>query len=962
MIAPWPTEAGAAGRPAAAAAGSPPCRSWSPRSAGSAPSSGCRTAAGWRPGSSGWTRPAWAPAGVGASLVRLDWTGSTGPATGFAPTAHRSRSRWPAARCWSSWTPPGVIDVAAERARLGRDLAAAREGAAPRPSTSWATRSSSRRRPRTWSRASGRRRAAAATEIERIDGRHGGAAVTVGSSDRDRSRGRGRGPDAARTPLVGHVLDAIRGSDSPDVVPETSTVAGFAEFLAVEATLDRRWPETVIEPSLHRIAALVDLLGDPQRGYPVVHLTGTNGKTSTARMVDALLTEIGLRTGRYTSPHLQLATERISIDGAADHPGALRRGLPRRAPFVELVDAAERRRAVEVRGAHRDGVRRRSPTRRSRPAIVEVGLGGQLGRHQRGRRHGRRDHPDRRWTTPSTWAPTCWASPREKAGIIKPGCGRGAGRPGPAPVAAGAAGALRRGGRRRWPGRARSSAWSSGRSRSAGSGSPCRGSAASYDEIFLPLHGEHQAGNAALALAAAEALVGAGPQQPLDPDAVAGRVRRGRLARPAGAAGRRAGAPTVLADAAHNPHGARALAAALTSRVPLHPAGRRARRDGGQGRRAASCAELEPVLAEVVVTANSSPRAMDPDELGALAAEVFGADRVSVEPRLAEAVEQAGELAEEGGESGVGVVVTGSVVTAGEARTLFGKQPSVTAPPDPMKGLRGIFAATLVLEAIVVLLGLLLPEVGDGVGQRGSIAGLAGLMLVAAGLQRRPWGLGLALALQVATIACGLLVPRSALMGVIFAAGLGVPAVPAPGRGAPAGPRRAARAAGVTHSAPAGTERAWPPDPAATVPPSRRAYRGRRRRRARSPSPSPCSSPGTWSSTSGSPNRPPVAAAPGGTGRAGGRRAAGPRRADQPRARHHRVRAGARPARRLPGAAPAGSADQQRAAAEGVAHRRAGAARHRRLGRLRRRPLRRPRRAQGQHRQLQLRCCRPTRT
>jgi dihydrofolate synthase / folylpolyglutamate synthase len=85
--------------------------------------------------------------------------------------------------------------------------------------------------------------------------------------------------------------------------------------------------------------------------------------------------------------------------------------------------------------------------------------------------------------------------------------------------------------------------------------------------------------------------------------------------------------------------------------------------------------ELEPVLHEVVVTANSSPRGMDADELGALAVEVFGSDRVSVEPVLAEAVEQAGELAEEGGESGVGVVVTGSVVTAGEVRAMFGKEP-----------------------------------------------------------------------------------------------------------------------------------------------------------------------------------------------------------------------------------------------------------------------------------------------
>jgi len=81
------------------------------------------------------------------------------------------------------------------------------------------------------------------------------------------------------------------------------------------------------------------------------------------------------------------------------------------------------------------------------------------------------------------------------------------------------------------------------------------------------------------------------------------------------------------------------------------------------------------VLHEVVVTANSSPRAMDADTLGALAVEVFGADRVIVEPALGVAVERARELAEEGGESGVGVVVTGSVVTAGETRSLLGREP-----------------------------------------------------------------------------------------------------------------------------------------------------------------------------------------------------------------------------------------------------------------------------------------------
>jgi dihydrofolate synthase/folylpolyglutamate synthase len=202
-----------------------------------------------------------------------------------------------------------------------------------------------------------------------------------------------------------------------------------------------------------------------------------------------------------------------------------------------------------------------------------------------------------------------------------------------------------------------------------------QGLGGTYDDVFLPLHGEHQASNAALALAAAEALVGAGPQQPIDADVVRAAFERvlspGRLERLA--AGQ--GVPTVLADAAHNPHGARALAAALTTEfrfTRLVGVLSVMREKDVRG----ILTELEPVLQEVVITANSSPRAMDADELGALAVEVFGSARVSVEPALGQAVEQARELAEEAGESGVGVVITGSVVTAGEARTLFGREPA----------------------------------------------------------------------------------------------------------------------------------------------------------------------------------------------------------------------------------------------------------------------------------------------
>jgi dihydrofolate synthase / folylpolyglutamate synthase len=470
--------------------------------------------------------------------------------------------------------------------------------------------------------------------------------------------------------LVSHVLDAIRGTDTPDVVPETSTVSGFAEFLAVEAALDRRWPETVMEPSLTRISALVDLLGDPHRGYPVVHLTGTNGKTSTSRMIDALLSEIGLRTGRYTSPHLQLATERISVDGRPITPERYVEIYRDVLPFVELVDAANGALSkFELLTAMGFAAFADAPVE---AGIVEVGLGG------------RWDATNVADGTVAVITPIgvdhaeflgadVTGIAREKAGIIKPGAVAvlAAQEPQVAAVLLERcvevdAQVAREGSE--FEVLAREVAI-------GGQRIVLRGLGGVVDEIFLPLHGEHQAANAALALAAAEALTGAGPRQPIDPDAIRAAFARvsspGRLERLAAGPG----APTVLADAAHNPHGARALAAALTSEF------RFTRLVGVLGVMAGKdargiLAELEPVLAEVVVTANSSPRAMDPDELGALATEVFGSARVSVEPRLAQAVEQAGELAEEGGESGVGVLVTGSVVTAGEARTLFGKQPS----------------------------------------------------------------------------------------------------------------------------------------------------------------------------------------------------------------------------------------------------------------------------------------------
>jgi dihydrofolate synthase / folylpolyglutamate synthase len=445
------------------------------------------------------------------------------------------------------------------------------------------------------------------------------------------------------------------------------------QFAAVEAELNTRWPETKIDPTLDRIQALLDLLGDPQAASPVVHITGTNGKTSTARMVDALLATTGLRTGRFISPHLQVVTERISLDGAPISQERYVDAYRDVAPYVSLVDAAQPNplSKFEVLVAMAFAAFADAPVD---AAVIEVGLGG-------------------------TWDSTNVVDgkvavigpvgvdhveylgsdvvgiARDKAGIIKPGS--------VAIVAEQRPDVLNEVLRRvadvdATVARAGQEFGVLGREIAVG-GQLLRlqGLGGVYDDVFLPLHGRHQAGNAAVALAAVEAFLGAGAASPLDQDAVrqafAGVTAPGRL-EPVRSA------PTVLLDAAHNPHGAAALAAALTEEFDFRRLvaviGVMADKDAH-----GILAELEPVVSEVVLTANASPRAMPPDDLAAVALDVFGADRIVVEPRLGDAIEAAIGLAEEVGEpgqplSGAGVVVTGSVVTAGEARALFGKEPA----------------------------------------------------------------------------------------------------------------------------------------------------------------------------------------------------------------------------------------------------------------------------------------------
>ncbi|MEN0134964.1 MAG: folylpolyglutamate synthase/dihydrofolate synthase family protein [Rhodococcus sp. (in: high G+C Gram-positive bacteria)] len=473
---------------------------------------------------------------------------------------------------------------------------------------------------------------------------------------------------------------------SPDFTPEEVSPVDLAELTLVEAELDRRWPETKIEPSLSRIAALMDILGSPQHGYPAIHVTGTNGKTSVTRMIDALLTALHRRTGRTTSPHLQLATERISIDGRPVSPRRYVDTYREIEPYVQMIDQQSQAAGgpamskFEVLTAMAYAAFAEAPVD---VAVVEVGLGG-------------------RWDatnvidgqiaviTPISLDHAEYLGDdlagiaQEKAGIIKKGREDALVPRDTVAILAEQTpevmDVLLRRAVEVDAAVAREGSEFTVVARQIAVGGQqleLQGLGGIYTDVFLPLHGEHQARNASLALAAVEAFFGAGPERQLDQDAIregfASVVNPGRLERVRSA-------PTVFLDAAHNPDGARALAAALTAEFDFRKLVGVVSVMGDKDVDGILTA-LEPVFDELVVTHNGSARAMDVEDLANLAVAKFGDERVVVAPTLADALETAIGLAEEVAEpgeavSGAGVVVTGSVVTAGAARTLFGKDPA----------------------------------------------------------------------------------------------------------------------------------------------------------------------------------------------------------------------------------------------------------------------------------------------
>lgn len=439
-------------------------------------------------------------------------------------------------------------------------------------------------------------------------------------------------------------------------------------YAQVERALLARWPETRLDPSLERIQAAVELLGDPQRAYRAVHLTGTNGKTSTSAMIDGLLRAAGLRTGRFTSPHLESMTERISVDGEPLSEEAFVRAWVDVAPYVAMVDeqGAYPMSFFEASVAMAYAAFADAPVD---AAVVEVGMGGVW------------DATNVLDAEVAVITPISVDHARylgeqvtdiadEKAGIIKPNSvavvahqveevmevlARRAREVGASMLVEGV-----------HFGVAQTVPAVGGQMMSL------RVDEMAFDDVFLPLYGGHQAQNAVLALAAVHVLLGPGGLTgQVVGEAFAQVTSPGRLE-----VIRRG--PTILLDAAHNPHGAAAAVTAVRDFFSFDPlvgvVGVMADKDV-EG----LLSELEPVMSEIVCTQNTTSRCLPAEELAEVARDLFGEHRVRVAPRLDDAIELGVTLAETGGALGEsiaagGVLVTGSVITVGQARTLLRRQ------------------------------------------------------------------------------------------------------------------------------------------------------------------------------------------------------------------------------------------------------------------------------------------------
>lgn len=434
---------------------------------------------------------------------------------------------------------------------------------------------------------------------------------------------------------------------------------------AVYASLLTRQGEQWVQPRVERTRRVLELLDDPQKTYRVVHVTGTNGKTSTSRMIESIVRAHGLRTGLFTSPHLERFTERIMIDGAPIEDALIADAWDEIEPFVGIVDAE-----LQASGdapltffelltvlafvAFAD-----APVD---VAVVEVGMGGAWDSTNTADGDVAViapidiDHADKLGETIAEIATV-------KSGIIKDGAAVVSAEQDAAALAVLQRAAAAKDASLAVEGH--QFGLTTQRLAVGGQQIGVRGLAGTYDDLYLPLYGAHQGHNAALAIAAVESLIGGG-EQALATHVVAEGLAEvtspGRL-QLVGVA------PTVLVDSAHNPHGARSLVQALGDSFDFDEWGIVLGAFGDKDV-AGIIDTLAPVAAHIFATAPDSERAADADTIADIA-EAAGA-QVTVHPDLADAADAAREWAS--GSDRRAVVIAGSVVLAGQALQLAAEE------------------------------------------------------------------------------------------------------------------------------------------------------------------------------------------------------------------------------------------------------------------------------------------------
>ena len=427
----------------------------------------------------------------------------------------------------------------------------------------------------------------------------------------------------------------------------------------VEQRMYSRIPESKIRPRLEPTRRAVELLGDPQAAYRVVHVTGTNGKTSTTRFIERILREHGLRTGRFLSPHLVKLNERMAIDGESISDERLVTIWNEIEPILELVDAelaAEGEHALtffEALAVLAFSVFADAPVD---VLVLEVGIGGEW--DSTNVADGdvavfspiSLDHLERIGNSITEIAQT-------KSGIIKPGAFVVSATQHEEAAKVLETKACEVGEHYRPYGYG----WHliSSEAVPGGTKFSVQGLAGEYHDLFLPVHGSYQAENAALALVAAEAFLGGGQQRIMDDivrAAFADASSPGRLQVVSKH-------PLIVLDAAHNPSGATSLAEAVRETFKadfaLGVISILAEKDAG-----AILRELEPALNQIIVTQSSSPRAIPVDELQTLADEIFGSSRVQAVANPWHALEKAKQILPK--QDGAMIVASGSITLVGD--------------------------------------------------------------------------------------------------------------------------------------------------------------------------------------------------------------------------------------------------------------------------------------------------------